>query len=391
MKEVEREIILGLYKKEGIKMNKLFFLLELSYKGLLKNKKINMIVILSLSLGMLMPIILLANLNVFWINVKNLYPEISENTFWGSVKSQHITMQEYEEIQSRLEAVCMGGIEWYPASIQVENSVVEREVGAVSVDYLDFIRYDILSGRSITKEEIQSAAKVCMLEENFLENNILTIAVGDKVSMEGESFEVVGIYRSMDLINTVLIPASVFDTINTSARNMINVFIQFKTSVDEATALIGMEEVFDSVWEIKPIEEYFAQIRSYCFEVSFVLVAVTIPLTVFSVINCILVIFGKIAQMRHVIGIKMALGAGRSTIFWTGFLENSILSVIAFGVDLVVLPFLIKTVPEGFLLQFDWKVFVLSFGLLILLCFLLSLSTTRRMMKIDIASVLKGA
>ncbi len=372
-------------------MNRLCFLLELSIKGLLQNKKINMMVILSLALGMLMPILMLANLNVFWVNVKNLYPNISQNTYFCSAKSQHITAQRYEEIRNELGAVCIGGFEGYPASIQAEDIVIEQGVGAVSIDYLDFIRYDVLSGRSITKDEIRSAARVCMLEESFLEQNELTVTVGDKISLEKESFEVVGIYRSMDLINTVLVPASVFDTVNSSARNMTNMFIQFETPVDRETLSTGLEFTIGSALEIRPIEEYFAQIRRYCFEVSTVLFAVTIPLTVFSLINCILVIFGKIARMSHVIGIKRALGAGQSAIFWTSFLENGILAIIAFVLDLAVLPFMVKTVPEGFILLFDGKVFIYSFGLLILLCFVLSMVMTHRMMKIDIASVLKGA
>ena len=372
-------------------MDKLFFLLEWSIKGLFKNKKINLIVILSLALGMMMPIIALANINVFWVNVKNLYPEISENTYFCSVRSKHITMQRYEEIQNDLGAVYLGGIESHAAAVLVGDIMTEREVGALSVNYLDFIRYDILSGRSITKEEIQSATRVCMLEESFLEQNGLTVSVGDEITLEMKSFEVVGIYRSMDLINTVLVPASVFDTDSSSTRNTISMFIQFETQVDEEALLTGLEKVLDSAQEIKPIEEYFAQKRSYCFEVSAVLFAVTIPLTVFSLINCILVIFGKIARTRHVIGIKMALGAGTGTIFWTNFLENSILSVIAFAVDVAVLPFVVRTVPKGLILLFDWKVFVYSLGLLIFLCFILSLCMTRRMMKIDIAAVLKGA
>ena len=372
-------------------MNKLCFLLELSIKGLLQNKKINMIVILSLTFGMLMPILMLANLNVFWVNVKNLYPNISQNTYFCSVKSQHITAQRYEDIRKELGAVCIGGLESYPVSIQAEDIVIEQGVGAVSADYFDFIRYDVLSGKSITMEEVQSAARVCMLEESFLEQNELTVTVGDKISLEKESFEVVGIYRSMDLINTVLVPATVFDTINSSTRNTIGMFVQFETSLDEEVLLSKLEKSFDSALEVKPIEEYFGQMRNYCFEVSVVLFAVTIPLTVFSLINRILVIFGKIARTRHVIGIKRALGASQSAIFWTSFLENGILAIIAFALDLAVLPFMVRTVPDGLILLFDWKVFVCSLGLLILLCFILSLSMTRRMMKIEIASVLKGA
>lgn len=372
-------------------MNKLFFLLGLSLKGLQKNKKINMIVILSLALGMLMPIIMLANVNVFWVNVKNLYPKISQNTYFCSAKSLHITSQRYEEIQRELGAAYMGGIEHCITSIQVGDIIAEQEVGAVSVDYLDFIQYDILSGRSITKEEMQSATRVCMLEESFLEQNKLAVAVGDKISLENESFEIVGIYRSMDLINTILIPANVLDTVESSTRNMISMFIQFETPVNAESVFAGMETVLDSVLSARPIEEYFAQKRDYCFEVSFVLLVVTIPLTIFSLINCILVIFAKIARTRHVIGIKRALGADRNEIFRASFFENGILAVIAFVLDLAVLPFIVRTVPKGFLLLFDWKVFVFSFGLLILLCFILSLCMTRRMMMIDIASVLKGA
>ena len=64
------------------------------------------------------------------------------------------------------------------------DTVTEREVGAVSANYLDFIRYDVLSGRSITKEEVQSAAKVCMLEESFPEQYKLSVTVGEKITLD---------------------------------------------------------------------------------------------------------------------------------------------------------------------------------------------------------------
>lgn len=371
-------------------MNKLLFLFELSIGELKKNLKINIIVIFSLALGILMPIIALANINVFWVNVKNLYPEISENAYYCNVTTGHLTEEMYSDIAESLGAVILGGYESRNEKATIRNQELSGAVGAISEDYLDFVKYDLLEGRGIEKEEIHSAEKVCMIEESLLSQYGLSVEIGEDILIGGEPFQIRGIFRTMEHINKILVPSGVFDGEEDLNTNQYAFFIQCEENRNPDMLMEQLAEKVENVHRVEYIDDYFESKRESCFANSVAIFAITIPLMVFSLINCILVLYGKIARMRYEIGIKMALGAEKKEIFFACFFENSLLSIIAYCIDLVILPMFSKTVPQGLILLFDAKIFVLSFLILELLCFVMSFSMTRKIMKLDIATVLKG-
>ncbi|MBQ7954212.1 MAG: ABC transporter permease [Lachnospiraceae bacterium] len=371
-------------------MNKLFFLFELSVRELKKNIKINLIVMFSLALGLMMPIIALANINVFWVNVKNLFPQISENAYFCNVETEHLTNEMYLEIKENLDAIKLGGCEKLAYDVEITDTIVNDAVGAISEEFLDFVKYDIIEGRSIKKEEIKEVKTVCMIEESLLSQYNLQVGVGDVLFVEGKPLQIVGVFRSMELINKVLVPNGVFDDNGNLNKNNYTFFVQTEKNVGENQIEKKLEEKTGQIYRIQDINDYFERKREICFSNSVFIFAITIPLMIFSIINCILVLYGKIARMRYETGIKMALGAEKKEIFFSCFFENGLLSLLAYLIDILVLPMFTQTIPEGVILLFDAKVYVLGFLILELLCFIISFSMTHKIMKFDIASVLKG-
>lgn len=371
-------------------MDKLLFLFELSIKELKKNKKINIVVMLSLALGILMPLMALANINVYWVNIKNLYPQIDQNTYYCNLNTGHLTGETYLDIKELLDAVKVGGCEKKSSNIIINDTSVSEGVCAISEEFLDFVKYDLMSGRRIEEEEITTAKRVCMVEESLLSKYNLAVEIGDYIEIGGEAFQVVGIIRTMELINQVLVPAGIFDGRYDIENNSYTMFVQMKTLMDEKVIQESLQEKVENIYSIQKVNDYFKAKRSECSVIALGIFSITIPLMIFSIVNCILVLYGKIVKMKYEIGIKMALGAEKKEIFFSCFFENGLLALGAYFIDILILPLIIKTVPVGFLLLFDFKVYLSCFLLMVLLCFLMSLRLTRKIMKFDIASVLKG-
>lgn len=371
-------------------MDKLVFLFELSIRGLKSNIRTNLIVMFSLALGLVMPLIALANINVFLVNIKNLYPNISQNTFFCNVQSPHLIDEDYEEIREGLEIFKIGGVENVSGDIRVEDMEFKSALRVISEDYLDFVKMDILKGRCITKEEIQAADRVCMLEEMILLQYDIEVEEGIWIWINGERYEVVGVFRSMILDKSVIIPNGTYVSRKLEGNNDYSMFVQYDREMSENKVTSELAKELEKIISVQSMDDFFDRQRSICIANSLVIFMMTVPIMIFSLINCTLVLYGKIVEMRYENAIKMAVGARKREIFLSCILENNILAIGAYLIDILLLPVICQTVPKGFVLLFDWKVYLISIGLMEALIIIISQLQMRRIMKVNLAAVLKG-
>ncbi|MCI9337056.1 MAG: hypothetical protein HFH93_05860 [Lachnospiraceae bacterium] len=169
-------------------MSKLGFLLELSIRELKRSVKINVLVILSLALGMYLPILSIADINVFFQNRKNLYPKISQDAWYCSVQSEHLTEAAYAHLAESLHLDRVGGCEKRSDTIRIADKQVSDALCVISEDFFDFARCDLLEGENIWESGGAALTKSCMLEESFPAKYGVRAEVGDSLEVNGVAY-----------------------------------------------------------------------------------------------------------------------------------------------------------------------------------------------------------
>lgn len=370
-------------------MNRILFFFELSIFELKKSIKINVLVFCSLAVGLLLPLMALANINVFYLNIKNLYPNINKNTYFCNVKTEHLTEDAYLDIGKSLELVKIGGCENTSDKIAIDDRVMQDALCVVSEEFLDFVTYDVLEGESIVLGG-NGYEKVCMVEESFFSTYKVSAKLGDSVEVEGVNYVIVGIFRSMDFVNKVLVPLEDFENKGISEKSNYTMFVQCREQEGEGVLQEMLREKLGQVQNVESIEHYYEKKRARCIVNALSIFGATIPVTLFSLVNCILVLYGKVIKMKYETGIKIAFGAKQGDLLLSYFFETSILALGAYLLDIMLMPLIARTTPTGFILKFDGTVYVCGLFLVELLCFVISKSLVWKVTRLDIASVLKG-
>ena len=370
-------------------MNRLLFIFELSILELKKSFKINILVFCSLAVGLLLPLMAFANINVFYLNIKNLYPNISKNTYFCNVRAEHLTEDIYQDIRNELELVKIGGCENTSVKITIDDIAIQDALCVASGEFLDFVTYDVLKGERIVSGG-SGYEKVCMVEESFFSTHKVSAGLGDTIEVRGENYTIVGVFRSMDLINKVVVPLEGFENKGISEKNNYTVFVQCGEPEGEGVLQEKLCEMLGQVQNMESIEHYYEKKREQCIVNSISIFGATIPVTLFSLVNCILVLYGKVIKMKYETGIKIAVGAKQGDLLLAYFFETSILALGAYLLDILLMPLIALTAPAGFILKFDGTVYVCGLLMVELLCFIISKGLVRKVARLDIASVLKG-
>lgn len=271
-------------------MSKLGFLLELSIRELKRSVKINVLVILSLALGMYLPILSIADINVFFQNRKNLYPKISQDAWYCSVQSEHLTEAAYAHLAESLHLDRVGGCEKRSDNIRIADKQVSDALCVISEDFFDFARCDLLEGENIWESGGAALTKSCMLEESFPAKYGVRAEVGDSLEVNGETYQIAGFFRSMELIGKVLVPLEGFQEKGFDQKNYYTLFVQDTASGGEALLQAKLQEHLYQVNYVDGIDRYYERTRKRCTANSLAIFLVTVPITLFSIVNCILIL-----------------------------------------------------------------------------------------------------
>lgn len=368
-------------------MSKLCFLFGLSVRELKKNVRINLLAVLSLALGMLLPLIALADMNVFYLNMKNLYPGISRDAWYCNIRSEHLTEEDYAELKENLHLARIGGCEKRTDEVIIGGRRIMDALCVISEGFPDFVEFDLLEGVSLAGPEALPGG--CMVEETFAATFGLSVQTGDIMEVNGETYTITGIFRSMELAGKVLVPLAGFRESGIRNKNQYILFVQ--TEPGGAGALQEkLQERLYQVHNVEEIERYYERKRQSLADSSLMIFLVTVPAVVFSVVNCILVLCGKVYRTKRETGIKIAVGANGMDLFLACFFETSLLAFGAYFLDILCVPLVVKTVPPQLSVLFTFNVYVAGFLLLEVMCLFISGSVCRKMTKLDVAAVLKG-
>lgn len=84
-------------------------------------------------------------------------------------------------------------------NILIKDYPTQVDVFGISPDYMNTLNFSLKSGRFISELDNFNANKVCVIEENILNESKNILEIGEFITIDHEFFMIVGIIRSKDL------------------------------------------------------------------------------------------------------------------------------------------------------------------------------------------------
>jgi putative ABC transport system permease protein len=235
---------------------------------------------------------------------------------------------------------------------------MDRELPSIQIDgftsqWIDVQGGDIIDGRNFTALETETAANVVIVNEKVVEKLFLNeTAVGKEVRMNGQLFQVIGVYRPI---------ANAFDNNSsgkgivpiTTAQRRLNIGIAWLDLTVKPRQGADRNAVMDEVIatmrihrHLRPDEvnnffvstpeklmELYDRIVGVFFLVMIVLSAIGLLVGGIGVVAIMMI---SVTERTREIGVRKALGATRGTILWQFLVEASTLTLVGAVAGLIV-------------------------------------------------------
>lgn len=356
-------------------MNRFIFILKNTICSLKEKMGFNLIIIIALSIGLFMPMLFLAQGNYYLNYCSHSFYTEADGTAFIDGQRKYMPVDELNEKISKIEGVTDFA---YYASCDVtvekgKSSFISRMVG-ISEHYTELTGYTLIEGRIPTDEEIRNDENVCIVRRNSSEyTDGWIIKVGDEFKLNGKEYTVIGIILDPKAYGEFLIPYSALEKMVRPNAGLQ--YVMFLRTIPENVENVLNEAVstklVSNVLQKLSAAEHEAEWRNQLWIALKKVLLPELVLLALSVLNFILIMYGKFLETLYAWGVKMAVGEARLMIFIELFLQNLILILLAVMVPVIIVA---KVLPEltltDMLINEIWLLGVL------VLCIILSLIIT---------------
>lgn len=254
-------------------------------------------------------------------------------------------------------------------AIKHKNKSFRGDVNAGSEQVLEIFDYNVAYGRALTKQDIKSKNKVIILGKNAVDELFPgRNPIGERVSIEGDSFEVIGAFeekgRNFDDVNVIpyTVAMELFDQENFSgiatrvdvpenvrkAQKQIELALLRDLDTDEFTVFAPTDvlESIDSVLRIVTIGVG-------------AIAGISLLVGGIGIMNIMLV---SVTERTREIGLRKAIGASPTNIA-VQFMSESIFISILGGVIGIILGLIISAILSNFIsTSVPISIVLLAFG-----------------------------
>lgn len=371
-------------------MKNLPFRLATVIKCLKQSLTLNCVVLVSIVTGLFYPCCLIGSFNY---NLSNM--ELSQKLAQQDFITAEIMMPFVSEdkIQSafQIETADMPQVGVSAAIIRVPVFLKGKSafVYVQGVDNSILNRSDrLVSGRMPTKTEFEENAPVAVLSADIMQST--NTAVGDNVTVNGQSFKIIGSVLRGGLIGTVFVPYALVEEV--ALNNNLQYQLLFKSNENDAAQInrqIREKYPAAQILSIRSAEEIGIEQQSALVSVGTISALQSVFTLLLSVFATTLIACGKLVSERRTIAIKLANGATRKDTIIDCIFEIFIFSVIAGVIDLLIMYIFKSELSNIVTVLFSWRLALLCLATMaafsILVGFISGLIATR----FNVAKILK--
>lgn len=171
-------------------MNTLLFGGGLCLKSMLRHIRLNIVVVASLCVGMIIPLVALADIQYFAVYEGTARSAITDSSaYYYSVTPQMETAEIYKRVSESPLIGKAAIVESTGHSIEYQQEKFYESVNSISMEQSDFFPLHMLEGRDFEAADFDVNSKVCVIEEHFFVDKHLQGKVGGTIFIDGGSPE----------------------------------------------------------------------------------------------------------------------------------------------------------------------------------------------------------
>ena len=281
--------------------------------------------------------------NVFQIQK---YPSLGGGDMSKYRNRKNLTMEEYRAVRRNVTAAKYVGAEVWMHGREIrrgsKKTVPSMRVVGVTPEFLYNNSYEVADGRFITDQDNDYSRRVAVIGVEIVDRLFpYEDPLGKFIKIEGERFEVVGVFKKMGGFlggsrdDRVAIPITRFTKIYGKNRSM-NITVMAKSADLYETAMDQTIGVLRAVRKVPPGKEndfeirtndqfidFFDNLTKYVRFAAIVIASISLLVAGVGIMNIMLV---SVTERTREIGIRKSLGAKRRDILWQFLIEAIVLS-----------------------------------------------------------------
>lgn len=322
-------------------------------KNVYRNRFINFTVIVSLSLGLLFPMLVFCIGNV---TLKSIWGGLAYNpervVAVNTDEKIRINIEKAKADYSEIELMVEGAFVASDYAV-VGDKFIKTEVVGYKAGHDRIFRYDMLYGRYFTDSESNGNESVCIISSALQKE--LDCNVGDSLTLSDKNFSIKGVYISDEAF--VRIPLEAFSKMY---RTMYAYDIQFDKSCDVKTKGVEILNKLADEYKINNRDFLIAndyydttnELKNAYFALAIMLAIASVVL-IYAALNISNIMVNKINSDLKSYTIRMQLGAAKSNIFGFLLVQLFALMLISVGIDALIIFLLKKYMPFFAVFPFD--------------------------------------
>lgn len=382
-------------------MRRLLFNIRCSMSNIKKNKFMNIIMVLSLSFGLLLSSAVLCIGNSIINDFMNSIPKEIERVI--VMEGSHNLEDEYKVLSQRdMDTVIKDnkGIESISRLVMKRQTtkindiyVFNNMVKYVSFSYADFFN-NLTENGVWFNPKIENAAKECIIGKDIAKKYYFNKkAIGNNVTVNGEDYKIIAI-SEQPLFKESIVINILSDGSLSNEKSMSTYYIKFAKDCDVGNAAQSLKKYiheFFGEYELKNAETQYNQMKIIYRGTVSALMLCTFLVLLFSMLNIINIVLFKINESKKKIAVLMALGARKLDIVVQTFIELLFLVLIAVIIVYFVFLQLLRIILNDtlFIFKIDLNIFLLSVLLGVIVAIIINSITTSRILKFEIAEMIR--
>lgn len=324
-----------------------------------RRRIVNFIVSLSFSLGLLLPMLCLGNINVFIENLSTMRLKNDANTWVAYFEGGYTSA---EEIFSLLQE---GSLEISDYAISAHKSGTIEINGTKNNGFISYLTEDWIEFENCKTTDgsidLFTDTNICLVEQSFSEE-YGGLHTGDQITLFGDTYTINGVFSSFNYYGKILLPLSICEQTTESDIMISKLYLRTKEKLPDGEYIADiLKSAGLPVSEVRSGNElYHTGLTTGLYKSMGILGVGLVAFTV-AAINICLVLVGKLNLDKRTYGIRMALGAPYSFVFLSAVIENMLCFCIAYLLDVGMVHILKPTYPKDLTIILNAKVYVAAY------------------------------
>lgn|GEM_PF-2472499 len=368
---------------------RLRYFISLSVKSIMRDLTNNILIVVSLAIGMILPAVVFSYAYDSYRQVKGSEPNNYKNILiidpaavWSKEDVARIKQYsdeiDYITSYGSFRSIIVGNM----ACIYSDIMYIDGNFGKMYGSENDNITF-------FTPEEVENAEMICILGSNAAKE--LNLKQNDTININGFDLTVKDIIRMGKFSDYIFIPVTCEEVI--PAEIYPTHYITFRKKLDDIDDLGKFLDIIRSeIGDFKAYrgEEEYPREAKGAFTAYIILFLLSSSVLVYALVNIVSMVFYKFDLSRYRFGVEISLGATKGSIYVQCFIELLILSLFSAGIVLALVPVIVKAVSAVIEpVRFHYSIAVFLVAVALAVSGILSMFLLRRIFRMSTNEIIR--